>query len=181
MRGGEGGGDPPRRPRRAAREASDTKGGEYRARSATAFAALSCQVLQSVSRPLKLRDLGVEGLDAALGKVAGTRAFLTSVQSQELLDFLEREPCGLRPLNETQASQIVRAIAPDSAVARWRRKESLALIEADRFDTDPAGAGKLSYGERLRPLTLYHSTEAISVPTRSQGDVECRIWRTIRQ
>src|SRR6185295_4374273 len=135
--------------------------GQDRARPGAARAAIPRQAAKRVTGTLQLGDAGIERFHPRVGEIARAAAVLAGVEVEQLLDLLEREPRGLRLLDEAQAPHVVRAVAADTIGAIGRLEQAAPLVEADRFHPHPAGRSKLADAQRLRGLTLYHGTEAI--------------------
>lgn len=107
---------------------------------------------------MKLRDLLIESFDTPGGQFMGSRAIRARVQIEKLLDLFKGEPSLLRLPDEVQPPKIVRAIAADAPVARWRAEKSATLVETDRLHPHPSS---LREATDRKSLTLYHGTEPI--------------------
>jgi hypothetical protein len=97
------------------------------------------ELLEGVSRALKISDLAVERLDSPGGQLAGAGPVLAGVELKKFLDLLQGEPCRLSLSNEPQAANIFRPVVTKADLARRLPKEALSLVEANGFNTHSAG------------------------------------------
>ena len=114
-----------------------------------------------IARSLELAYAQVERFHPCIGQLARPGAVVGRVQLKQLPDFLERESGGLGLPDETKTAKLFGPIAADRPIAGRSLKQAAALVKADRLHSDPARRCERPDGERMRPLTLYHSTGAI--------------------
>lgn len=135
-----------------------------------AAGAFAFEFNECVAGALQLGDFRIERLNPLAGKFAGPGPVVAFVQLQQLADFLQREARGLRLADEPEAAQILAAVRAEPAAARRRRKQPLALVEADGLHAYAAGRRQPADGERLLDLTLYHGTDPIWVAASDQPE-----------
>ena len=103
--------------------------------------------LERIAGLFQLINLRVQCRYALLCELTDAGSIVARVKQQQLLDLFQREAGRLRLPDELQAPHVVRTIAPDPVIARWRLEQPSPLVEPDRFDAHAAGRRELSDGE----------------------------------
>src|SRR6476646_12131331 len=114
--------------------------GEDRTGSGPLPRAGGCEPGQCVPGFADLLDLIVEGRDAGLSQLPGSRAVVSRVEGDEFADFGQGEPGGLGGSDEAQALDVLLAVSAHlSGRPRRLRQQASALVVADSFDPDSRG------------------------------------------
>ncbi|CUX02129.1 hypothetical protein AGR2A_pa40085 [Agrobacterium genomosp. 2 str. CFBP 5494] len=160
---------------RSDRLASDPERRQDRAGPGLSGYALANKPLERVPCLIQFGYTGIKSFEPDFSKLPRCLPVVSGIKIHEFLDFLKREPRGLRLSDEPEAAEIILPVVPDTHVLLRCRQQPSPLIEANRLDPYVSGRSEFSNRHVHWLLTPYHGTQRMVIPTVSQdkGDVKC--------